>query len=70
MEALRAQLRAGGMSALPDDDVLQMMLDLENGDVAAAARAVRDAHAAERASAETMRETSTAPIDPLSLIHI
>ena len=64
MEALRAQLRAGGMSALPDDDVLQMMLDLENGDVAAAARAVRDAHAAERASAETMRETSTAPIDP------
>ena len=46
---LRAELMQRDIPAArqPDDEALQMMLDVEHGDVNAAAEAIRDAHTAE-----------------------
>ena len=61
---LREELAFHGLGgdSFPADDLLQVMLDVEGGDVRAAARSILDAQAAER---RVERANPT-----LSLIHI
>lgn len=49
LDALRTELASTGLNSMqcPDDDVLQAMLDVEGGNIQAAARAIVDAQAAE-----------------------
>ncbi|WFD31697.1 UBX domain-containing protein 10 [Malassezia sp. CBS 17886] len=68
LEELRAALARAGRRPAQEhsDEMLQMMLDVEEGDVHAAARAIAEAHAAEerRPSVDELSATETAATEP------